>query len=475
MIAKNTVVRVQIEDLTEQGEGIGRVDGYTLFVKDAVIGDRVEAKVVKAKKQYGYARLSRVLTPSPDRVSPRCPVAGPCGGCQLQAMNYESQLAFKRRKVENHLRRIGGLTVPVEPVIGMEDPWEYRNKAQVPVGRDREGRIVFGFYAGRSHRIVENPCCLLGPAASGPVLAAVKEYMEQFQVEPYDEESGKGTVRHVLIRQSHSTGQILVCLVIHADRLPAADRLTAKLREIPGMASVSLNINKKRNNVILGDRLVPLFGPAVLVDRIGSLSFEISPLSFFQVNPVQTRTLYETVRAFAGLTGGETVWDLYCGIGTISLFLAGEAGKVCGVESVPAAVENARANAERNGIGNAEFFVGKAEEVLPAFVERGKRETGVSPRADVIVVDPPRKGCGEELLGTMCGMAPERIVYVSCNSATLARDLKILCAEGYEVTAVQPVDMFPQTVSVETVVRLSAGRKAGMGPKGNDEGKGEFV
>ncbi len=448
MIAKNTVVRVQIEDLTEQGEGIGRVDGYTLFVKDAVIGDRVEAKVVKAKKQYGYARLSRVLTPSPDRVSPRCPVAGPCGGCQLQAMNYESQLAFKRRKVENHLRRIGGLTVPVEPVIGMEDPWEYRNKAQVPVGRDREGRIVFGFYAGRSHRIVENPCCLLGPAASGPVLAAVKEYMEQFQVEPYDEESGKGTVRHVLIRQSHSTGQILVCLVIHADRLPAADRLTAKLREIPGMASVSLNINKKRNNVILGDRLVPLFGPAVLVDRIGSLSFEISPLSFFQVNPVQTRTLYETVRAFAGLTGGETVWDLYCGIGTISLFLAQRAKKVYGVEIVPEAVDDARENAKLNGIVNAEFFCGKAEEVLPEMYEKD------GARADVIVVDPPRKGCGAGCLDAILKIHPAKVVYVSCDSATLSRDLKILCSKGYRLEKTSAFDMFPQTVHCESVSLL---------------------
>ncbi|MDD6212317.1 MAG: 23S rRNA (uracil(1939)-C(5))-methyltransferase RlmD [Clostridiales bacterium] len=453
---KNTKVQVTIEDMTEQGEGIGKVDGYTLFIKDTVIGDRVEAKVIKVKKNYGYARLTAILEESPDRVTPLCPVAGPCGGCQLQAMNYESQLLFKQRKVKNHLERLGGLrNISVEPVLGMEYPWEYRNKSQFPVGMNKEGKIVSGFYAGRTHSIIETEHCLLGSPVNEQILALVKSHMAGFHIAPYDEISGKGLVRHVLIRMGKKTGQIMVCIVINGKKLPQAPLLVKALCEVEGMTSISVNINTERSNVILGKELINLYGPGYIVDQIGDISYQISPLSFYQVNPEQTEKLYGTALEFAGLTGQETVWDLYCGIGTISLFLAKKAKKVYGVEIIPAAIENARANARLNGIDNTEFFVGKAEEVLPDYYRRVQQETGEKLYADVIVVDPPRKGCDETLLATMIQMQPSRIVYVSCNSATLARDLRILCDEGYEVKRVQPVDMFPMGVHVETVVLLS--------------------
>ena len=448
---KNETFRMRIEDMSENGEGIGKVDGYTLFVKDTVIGDVIEGKVIKAKKTYGYGKLIRVLEPSCDRVEPRCPVAGPCGGCQLQSLSYEAQLAFKQRKVKNHLERIGHFTdVEVEPVLGMDrEPFRYRNKAQFPFGLGKDGRIVTGFYAGRTHSIIEQEDCLLGSEKNARILAIIKAFMEEFHVDPYDEETHRGVVRHALIREARATGEIMVCLVGNAPRLPHAEILTERLRRIPEITSISYNVNQERTNVILGRRIVNLFGPGYITDRIGGISYQISPLSFFQVNPEQTETLYRTALSYAGLAGTETVWDLYCGTGTISLFLAQKARQVYGVEIIPAAIENAKANAALNGIANAEFYVGKAEEVLP----EKYREEGI--RADVIVVDPPRKGCDETLLHTMVQMAPERIVYVSCDSATLARDLKILCENGYELRKVQPVDMFPNTVGIENVVLLS--------------------
>lgn len=474
-VVKNDVVITEIEDMSENGEGIGKVDGYTLFVKDAIVGDRAEVKVVKAKKSYGYARLVKLLSPSSDRVEPVCPAAAPCGGCQLQAMSYEAQLKFKENKVKNHLERIGGFAdAQVLPVIGMEKPFHYRNKAQFPVTRDKEGNIRMGFYAGRTHSVIETPHCYIGHPVNDEILALVKRYMEREQILPYDETRHSGLVRHVLIRRAAATGQIMVCLVINGKKLPAADRLVRLLLEVEGMAVVGFNVNTERTNVILGEKTVILHGPGYITDRIGELSFRISPQSFFQVNPVQTERLYEKVLEFAGLKGEETVWDLYCGIGTISLFLAKKAKKVYGVEIVPQAIENARENAKLNKIGNAEFFVGKAEEVLPEWYEKqcrgdendrhvsGEGETDrkadvckdVRAYVDVIVVDPPRKGCAQSLLDTIVRMRPERLVYVSCNSATLARDLKYLCQEGFVLEKVQPVDMFAMTVGVETVCLL---------------------
>ncbi|WP_373217198.1 23S rRNA (uracil(1939)-C(5))-methyltransferase RlmD [Ruminococcus sp. 5_1_39BFAA] len=447
---KNDLVTLEIEDCGTDGEGIGKADGFTVFVKDAIIGDKVLAKIIKAKKNYGYGRLMEIIEPSPFRVEPECAFARQCGGCQLQALSYEKQLEFKEKKVRGHLERIGGFTdLPMEPIIGMEKPYRYRNKAQFPVGRGKDGRIITGFYAGRTHSIIENRDCALGVPENKEVLDRVIGHMEKYGIEPYDEAVGRGLVRHVLIRYGFFTGEVMVCLILNGNRLPEERELVEALREIPGMTSIMVNVNKKRNNVILGEEVRLLWGQPYITDRIGDISYQISPLSFFQVNPLQTGKLYAKALEYADLHGEETVWDLYCGIGTISLFLAQRAKFVRGVEIIPAAIENAKENARINGIENVEFFVGKAEEVLP----REYQKTGVY--ADVIVVDPPRKGCDEVLLATIVEMQPKRVVYVSCDSATLARDLRYLCDRGYELERVCPVDQFGNTVHVETVVLLS--------------------
>lgn len=447
---KNDLVTLEIEDCGIDGEGIGKADGFTVFVKDAVIGDTVTAKIIKAKKNYGYGRLMEVLKPSPYRVKPKCEFARQCGGCQLQALTYDQQLVFKTNKVKGHLERIGGFTdIPMEPIIGMDELFHYRNKAQFPVGRNKEGKIVTGFYAGRTHNIIENRDCALGVAENKEVLDRVIAHMEKYEIEPYNEATGKGLVRHVLIRYGYFTKEVMVCLILNGNKIPKEEQLVKSLCEIPGMTSITINVNKKHSNVILGEEIRLLWGQEYITDRIGDISYQISPLSFYQVNPMQTQKLYAKALEYADLHGEETVWDLYCGIGTISLFLAQKAKFVRGVEIVPAAIENAKENAKLNGLENTEFFVGKAEEVLP----REYKKNGVY--ADVIVVDPPRKGCDETLLETMVEMNPERIVYVSCDSATLARDLKYLCERGYELRKVCPVDQFGMTVHIESIVLLS--------------------
>ena len=449
---KDDLIDIIIEDIGSDGAGVGKADGFTLFVKDTIPGDRAKVKIMKMKKRYGYARLMELITPSPDRVQPPCPVAGQCGGCQIQAMAYEKQLAFKENKVKNNLQRIGGLnpdSFEMEPICGMEQPFGYRNKAQFPIGRDKNGKIVAGFYAGRTHSIIANTNCSLGVPQNEQILKKVMSWMETCHIEPYDETNGQGLVRHVLIRFGFTTKEIMVCLVINGRKLPKSRELSASLNEIPGMTSITANINMERTNVILGKDLILISGKPYIEDYIGDIKYQISPLSFFQVNPVQTRNLYGKALEYAGLTGNETVWDLYCGIGTISLFLARKAKKVYGVEIVPEAIADARNNAKINGIKNAEFYVGKAEEVLP---EKYRTE-GI--KADVIVIDPPRKGCDEALLDTIVKMQPQRVVYVSCDSATLARDLKYMKERGYEVEKGEAVDMFPMTVHVETVVLLS--------------------
>ena len=453
-IKKNDILTVEITDTGIEGEGIGKTDGFILFVKDAVIGDTVQVKVMKAKKNYAYAKLEKVLVPSPFRVQPPCPFHRQCGGCQLQPLSYEKQLEFKQNKIRNNLIRIGGFSPEhidacMEPIIGMEDPWHYRNKAQFPFGYDKEGNVVTGFYAGRSHNIIANTDCALGVEENKTVLETILAYMKKYGVSAYDETTGKGLIRHVLIRKGFASGQLMACVVINGNKLPEEKTLAEELWKIPGMTSVSVNVNTERTNVILGKKVRVLKGEEKIEDTIGDVVFRISPLSFYQVNPVQTKKLYGQALEYAGLTGEETVWDLYCGIGTISLFLAKKAKKVYGVEIVPEAIADAKENAARNGITNAEFFVGKAEEVLPQKYE----EEGVY--ADVIVVDPPRKGCDEKCLETMVRMRPERIVYVSCDSATLARDLKYLGEMGYEVRKWRGCDMFPGTVHVETVVLMS--------------------
>ena len=453
---KDDVIEVKIEDMGVDGEGIGKADGITLFIKDAVIGDVVQAKIMKMKKSYGYARLLEVLTPSPYRVEPKCPVSRPCGGCQLQALSYDKQLEFKENKVRNNLKRIGGFTdIPMEPIAGMKEPYHYRNKAQFPIGRDKDGKLTAGFYAARTHSLIPVDECYLGAKINEPILGKILQIMEQEHIEPYDEKTHTGLVRHILIRFGFTTKEIMVCFILNGKKLPKQEKFIAALTEIPGMTSISVNRNEKDTNVIMGEKTITIWGSDYITDYIGDIKYQISPQSFYQVNPAQTKVLYEKALEYAGLTGTETVWDLYCGIGTISLFLAQKAKKVFGVEIVPQAIADAKKNAALNDITNVDFFVGKAEEVYPSYVSEHKEEA----KAEVIVVDPPRKGCEESLLSTIVSMAPERIVYVSCDSATLARDLKYLCGHGYELKRVQAVDQFCQTGHCETVVLLSKGAK----------------
>ncbi len=495
---KGDVFTVRIEDIGNDGEGIGKVDGYTLFIKDAVIGDLVKASIMKSKKNYAYAHLDEVVEPSKDRVTPLCPVSRACGGCQIQNLSYEKQLEFKAGKVRNNLIRLGSFDADfidgiMEPAIGMVDDevsvskgatkesgipahFRYRNKAQFPIGTGKDGKPIAGFYAGRTHAIIPVEDCFLGVEENKEILDAVLNHMEKNKIPAYDEKTGKGLVRHVLIRKGFTSGELMVCLVINAKSakaFPKAEQLVDKLKTIPGMKSISINLNSKNTNVILGDELETIWGEDSITDTLCGIEFSISPLSFYQVNPVQTEKLYGTAVEYAGLTGSETVWDLYCGIGTISLSMAKNAGHVYGVEVIPQAIDNARDNAKNNKIENATFYVGKAEEVLPAFYEgklgtkaestqkvNSDEENVVSDREkalhpDVIVVDPPRKGCDKDCLDTMLKMSPDRIVYVSCDSATLARDLRILVDGGYDLKRVRPCDMFPNTIHVETVALLT--------------------
>ena len=482
--SKNDELVVDITDIGIDGEGIGKVDGYTLFVKDAIIGDTVLVKIMKAKKSYAYAHLEKVITPSPFRTEPVCKYHKSCGGCQIQAMDYKKQLEFKTNKVRNNLLRLGGFSAAeidsvIEEIVGMDEPYKYRGKAQFPFGTDKDGNPITGFYAGRTHSIIANTDCAIGVAENQEILEIILGHMKKHSIASYDEVSGNGLIRHVLIRKGFDSGELMVCIVINSNRplyesgnqyIYKQDELINQLSKIRGMTSISVSLNCEKTNVIMGNEIHNLWGSEVIHDTIhecdvendfsvkeNGIRYSISPLSFYQVNPVQTEKLYSIALDYAGLTGRESVWDLYCGIGTISLFLARKAGKVYGVEIVPQAIDDARLNAKINGITNAKFFVGKSEEVITDFYS-GKLDIADSDdmsHPDVIVVDPPRKGCDAECLNTMLQMQPDRIVYVSCDSATLARDLRILCDGGYELTKVRPVDMFPHSVHVETVVLMS--------------------
>ena len=453
---KNELVQVIIEDIGVNGEGIGKIDGYTLFVKDAVIGDRIEAKITKAKKNYGYARLMKILEPSVNRVEAKCPVARQCGGCQIQELSYEKQLEFKEKKVRGNLERIGGfssemLQEVMEPVCGMEHPFYYRNKAQFPFGMDKEGNIITGFYAGRTHQIIPNTECSLGVKQNKEILDVVVDFMNTYHVTAYNEVTGKGLLRHVLIRYGFRTGEIMVCFVINGDKIPHSEKLVEKLMKIPEMTSITLNVNKERTNVILGREIKVLWGQSYITDYIGNVKYRISPLSFYQVNPVQMVKLYEKVLEYADLRGNETVLDIYCGVGTIGLFCADhmrkkaghgqQGGKVIGIEAVREAVIDANRNAVINGIVNAVYICGKAEEELPK----------LNAEADVAILDPPRAGCRPELLQAVASAGVKRIVYVSCDPATMARDIRELAGLGYELSETAPVDMFPWTGRIEAV------------------------
>ena len=466
-MTKNQIVTITIEDIGNDGEGIGKYEGYTLFVKGAVVGDVAKVKVLKAKKTYGYAKVEELITPSADRVTPKCPVVGKCGGCQLQHLSYKRQLTYKADKVKNCLLRIGGipeekLAAVTEPIIGMEEPYYYRNKAQYPVGTNKEGKTVMGFYAGHSHNIIDCTDCAIQEPVNAVILPVVKQFMEEKNISAYKEETGKGLLRHVLTRVGFHTKEVMVCLIINGRKFPGAEELAVRVaEEVNGfraadgsggytLKSLCLNVNTEKTNVILGQEILSVYGENYITDYIGEIKYQISPLSFYQVNPKQTVKLYEKALEYAELTGNEVVWDLYCGIGTISLFLAQKAKQVYGVEIIPQAIEDAKVNSKINSLTNAEFFVGAAEDVMPAKY----KESGGTMKADVICVDPPRKGCEESLLDTVVAMEPKRIVYVSCDPATLARDVKCLEEKGYTLKKVCPVDQFGHTGHVETVVLL---------------------
>ncbi|MBQ3932221.1 MAG: 23S rRNA (uracil(1939)-C(5))-methyltransferase RlmD, partial [Lachnospiraceae bacterium] len=438
---KNQELTVEITEVGSLGEGVAKLDGYALFVKDSVRGDICQVKIMKANKSFAYAKLLKVITPSPYRVKPRCEVARRCGGCKIMAADYKEQLRFKTEKVYNNLTRIGGASdFEYESIIGMEEPYNYRNKAQFPIGYNDKGRLVSGFYAGRTHVIVENNKCFLGVPENEKVLTIIKKFMNEYSIKPYDEINHTGVIRHVMIRKAFHTGEIMVCIVINGDEIMHSDILVGRLKEIPGIVSISISINKDKTNVIMGRKIVNLFGRNYIRDYIKDVEFNISPKSFFQVNPIQTEKLYEKALEYAGLTGNEVVWDLYCGIGTISLFLARNAKKVYGVEIISDAIEDAKRNAKLNNIDNTEFFVGKSEEVFVNYYKTNKDHL-----PDVVVVDPPRKGCERILLEKIASVNPEKIVYVSCDSATLGRDVAILEENGYKLLKACPVDMFPHT------------------------------
>ena len=441
---KNQLLDLDVESYGMDAQGVCRAEGMPVFVSGALAGERVRVRIVKVERRYAFGRVEAVLTPSPARCEPPCPIYRRCGGCAAQHMAYQETLLYKRRQVQDCLTRIGGLDVQVPPVLGMDDPWHYRNKGAFPVG-GHAGAPRIGFYAPRSHDLIDLPPtgCAIQREEANACVRAVREWMRQSGAAPYDEAAHSGLVRHVMARVSRS-GEVLFVLVVNGERVPQPELLVALLRRaVPTLTGAMLSVNTARTNVILGGRILPLWGRDYMIDELCGLRFRVSPLSFFQVNPAQTQRLYELALEFAALTGGETVVDAYCGAGTISLLLARRAARVVGIEIVEAAVRDAQDNAARNGIANAEFIAGASEEALPRLVAQGLRP-------DVVVLDPPRRGCEEAVLRAAAQSAPARIVYVSCNPATLARDVRRLDGLGYRLAAARPVDMFPWTGEVET-------------------------
>ncbi len=448
-LEKNKNYNIEITGMTHEGQGVGRINGLAVFVDGVLEGEQAEIKIIKLNKSYAVGKLINILKTSPDRATPFCGAYKRCGGCSLQHMDYKAQLAFKTKLVRDNLERIGGISgVIVHDTIGMNVPMNYRNKAQFPVAAVN-GSVVTGFYAARSHDVIDSEECGIQDVISDRIRKIVGHFITEKGIPAYDEKTGRGLIRHIMTRVGFNTGEVMVVLVINGSSLPYANELVGLLTcDVPGIKSIYLNINTKSTNVILGDKNILLYGSETIADTIGRYRFKISPHSFFQVNPVQTEVLYGKALEYAGLTGTETVFDLYCGTGTISLFLSEKAAKVIGVEVVEAAISDARENAGINGVTNTEFFVGEAERVVPELYGRGIR-------ADVVVLDPPRKGCDESLLQLLADMQPDRIVYVSCNPATLARDLKFLAGHGFSVIEAQPVDMFPWTGHVECVIMMT--------------------
>ena len=439
-------IDLPIHALGEGGVGIGRFEGAAVFVPGALPGETVRVRIRYLASRYAQAELEKILQPSHQRIEPPCPYDARCGGCQLQHLSYEGQLEAKRRQVADCLEHIGGFeNIAVPPVLGMEEPWQYRNKAAFPAAT-QGGEAALGFYATGSHDLVPVDACMIQQPPCNAVLSAVKVWMRERNITPYDEKTRQGRLRHVLIR-TNRRGEFMVTLVINCQRLPEAAALGEQLRGLEGFVGLALNVNREATNAILGRETISVCGAPALAEQLDELTFSLSPTSFFQVNPLQTERLYQTALSFAGLKGDELVFDAYCGIGSISLFLARGAREVIGVEIVRAAVEDARENARSNGIRNASFVCAKAEEEIPRLLQDNRKP-------DVVVVDPPRKGCDAALLQAISQARIPRLVYVSCNPSTLARDLKLLCGQGYTLQKVQPVDLFPQTMHVETVASL---------------------
>jgi 23S rRNA (uracil1939-C5)-methyltransferase len=456
-VKKNDYIEITIDGLTHEGMGVGKYEGFTLFIKGALPGERVKAKVILIKKSFAIGKVVETIETSPHRTEPPCPIYDQCGGCQLQHLSYSEQLIQKEQQVRDNMQRMGGLDlekVVIHPTLGMENPWKYRNKAQVPIG-EVEGGLAGGFYRQGTHEIIDMDECLIQHEQNDQAIKKVKEIAYSLGITAYHEESQKGILRHVVIKYGFNTNELMIVLITNGNKIPRVDELIQDLiKEFTNLKSLVHNINTRKTNVIFGDKSQLLWGEEYIYDSIGQVRFAISARSFYQVNPVQTKVLYDKALEYANLSGDEVVIDAYCGIGTISLFLAQQAKKVLGVEIVPEAISDAKRNARLNGIENVEFAVGEAEKVIPWWKAQGVE-------ADVIVVDPPRKGCDQELLDTIIAMKPKRVVYVSCNPSTLARDLKILEQGGFETKEIQPVDMFPHTTHVECVAKLVLKEEAG--------------
>ncbi|GAA6311570.1 23S rRNA (uracil(1939)-C(5))-methyltransferase RlmD [Intestinibacter bartlettii] len=450
MLSKNKEYIVDIVDIGQGGVGIGKYEGFTVFVDGGLVQDKIKVKITKSKKNYAVGDIVEIIEKSPFRVERKCSESlRQCGGCQIQELDYQKQLDVKTNEVKQVISRIGKLDdVVIHDTLGMEHPFRYRNKAQFPIQK-KDNMPVIGFYKKKSHDLISTDECIIQHEVNDKIIKIIKTYIRAYNVSIYDEKTHKGLLRHLVTKVGFTTGEVMIVLVANGKKLPYLKELASVLKEnIPGFKTLVVNVNTQKTNVILGKENIVAYGDGMIRDYIGELVFEISPLSFFQVNPLQTEVLYNKALEYANLGENDTVFDIYCGIGTISLFLAQKAKKVYGIEIVEDAIKDAKRNAKINNMDNVEFYVGKAEEVVPKMYKEGKR-------ANVVVVDPPRKGCDEKVLDTIVSMEPDRVVYVSCNPSTLARDLAYLNERGYKCHEIQPVDMFPHSVHVECVVLMS--------------------
>ncbi|MBR6568212.1 MAG: 23S rRNA (uracil(1939)-C(5))-methyltransferase RlmD [Clostridia bacterium] len=448
-IKKNDEIRLKITTLTSQGSGLGRFNDMAVFVEGSAVGDDLLVHIIKVKKNYAVGIIKKIYKASPDRTEADCEAFGRCGGCSYRHISYEAEKREKLQSVTDAMNRIGGIDIKAESIYTVKNPCRYRNKAQIPVGLDREGNLITGFYSKRSHRIIPCEDCLLQMPDFKNIVSAVRGYILGNPVSVYNEETGEGLIRHIYLRQGRKTGQIMVCLVINGDTLPKKDRfIEAVLESNENIRSIVLNINKEDTNVVLGDKCITVWGEDFIEDELCGLTFRISPLSFYQVNPEGTEILYGKAKEYASLKGGETLLDLYCGTGTIGLTMAKDCKELIGVEIIPQAIENAKKNAALNSIENARFICDDASGAAKTLFDEGIRP-------DVIILDPPRKGCSADVIDTVVNMKPERVVYVSCDPATLARDCRIFEDKGYKVKELCAVDMFPRTVHVESVALLS--------------------